>query len=183
MLRQIKSSNNLSGTGEKRLLKRRLIPVELVVGDKGDYITFRKKLPHNTKKVAGIIITSDTPPEIIIKYKIVWGAGAPRPDNEYYMRAFTIYTARESELLLEGYEARENEYVYYAQPKSMPIPIIRLNGRLNHFRSPVTINKVSHIDLNEDLYLWRSRQHSLGITTIEVVQTEGSGNSEDDEQI
>lgn len=62
MIRQIKSGDNLDGEGnpKKWLIKRRLIPIELSVSE-GSYVTFQEKLPHGTRKVVGIIITSDRP--------------------------------------------------------------------------------------------------------------------------
>ena len=61
MIREIRSGNNLEGgdNPKKSLIRRRLLPIELTVAE-GEYLTFREKLPHRTK-VAGIIITSDTP--------------------------------------------------------------------------------------------------------------------------
>lgn len=62
MIREIKPGNNLTGKGspKRHLVRRRLIPIELTV-EEGEYLTFSKKLPHNTKKVVGFIVTSDTP--------------------------------------------------------------------------------------------------------------------------
>ena len=62
MIREIKQENSLTGNkGPKRwLIKRRLIPIELQVSE-GSYVTFQEKLPHGTRKVVGIIITSDRP--------------------------------------------------------------------------------------------------------------------------
>ena len=62
MIREVRSENDLAGEGspKKCLIRRRLIPIELIV-EEGEYLTFSKKLPHNTKKVVGFIVTSDTP--------------------------------------------------------------------------------------------------------------------------
>lgn len=62
MIREVKQENNLTGEGnpKKYLIRRRLIPIELTVSE-GEYLTFAEKLPHNTKKVVGFIVTSDTP--------------------------------------------------------------------------------------------------------------------------
>ena len=62
MIRQIKDEGNLDGEGspKKWLIKRQLIPIELSVNE-GSYITFQEKLPYGTRKVVGIIITSDRP--------------------------------------------------------------------------------------------------------------------------
>ena len=61
MIREVKLEKSLGQEGkeEKYLIRRRLIPIELTV-HKGQYQTFRQKLPYKTR-LSGIIITSQIP--------------------------------------------------------------------------------------------------------------------------
>ena len=60
MIRSIEHQQKLEGEGsEQCLIKRRFVPVELTISENGQYKIFKEKIPHNTRKVVGVVITHD----------------------------------------------------------------------------------------------------------------------------
>ena len=56
MIREIKQQENLEGHGtETVMIRRTFIEVSVNITEPSGYFSFRKKIPHNVRKIVGVI--------------------------------------------------------------------------------------------------------------------------------
>ena len=77
MIRQVHHSaitleGEATGAG---MIRRKFIPVELYVEKKGQYLTFRKKVPFRVRQVVGVIITHTAPDHPMHTNRVYMGSG------------------------------------------------------------------------------------------------------------
>ena len=83
-------------------------------------------------------------------------------------------------------EVKEDEKLYYAQPKRLEIPELKVNGNDGKFKDPVIIEiRDFWTDFKEDYRVWESKYAGLGIVELMVTPTSGEndegGSDEDDD--
>ena len=168
------------------LLKRKLVSVEIEIYAKGQYETFAKKLPFNTTKVVGIALCSsvsglDRPPA----GRCYFGIGPGRQFSEDFIKSL------DSELILSErtilrIQPNENEHhnededdddhdhddwTYYAQPKRLGNPVIKMGGKTVESRNPATTSILDDATgIREDYYIWKSQEDNHSEIEIEIIQ-------------
>jgi hypothetical protein len=187
MIRGIEHRHKLEGEeSEKCLIKRRFVPVEISITQNVQYQTFKEKVPHGTRKVVGILITHDAPDHKMHHNRAYVGSAPDMAINQ------TLVCGLKDDLLgsqpvVYRIEVKEGEKLYYAQPKRLEMPELKLNGQEDKFKDPVFIElRDFWTDFKEDYWVWESKYAGLGmvnleVTTISVDNAEGGGNDDEDD--
>lgn len=154
---------------ETLLIKRRFVPVELTVSKSGQYLTFREKVPHNTRRVAGIIITHDAPTHPMYHNRIYVGSRKPEGaiTSPFVSRLPDDLIGEES--VEYALNVLPGERLYVAQPSRLGQPELILNEQRQQFRDLVEITLRDYwTDFKETYWVWESKQVSLGKITLQV---------------
>jgi hypothetical protein len=84
-------------------------------------------------------------------------------------------------------EVKEAEKLYYAQPKRLEKPELKLDGQPDKFKDPITVEiRDFWTDFKEDYCVWESRYVGLGLVKLEVNQSsqeniESGGDDDEDD--
>ncbi|PTB98005.1 hypothetical protein C9994_00160 [Marivirga lumbricoides] len=159
-------------------IKRRLIPVEMHINEKGQYQTFQQKIPFHVQKIVGVIIISDTPSQMVFPTRIYLGSA---PDT--VITPSLVYGLRNDiatgETQYFSIHVAACEKLYFAQPHTLGKPYLFLNGRTGKFKDPVTISLTDFwTGCEENYWVWESKYTGFG--TVELCVKADSWNEYDD---
>lgn len=169
------------------LIKRKLLAVEIEIHAKGQYETFSQKLPFTAHKVLGVAICSSVNDlqESPALGKCYFGIGLNENISEIFIKSL------ESKLILPEWmkvtvkkcyrneddddqdedDDDRNTWTFYAQPKWLGNPVLKINGHTWKFRAPVLCSILDDATgQREDYYVWRSQENNLGEVQIEIIQ-------------
>ena len=171
---------------ESFLIKRKLISIEIEIKAKDQYETFFQKLPFKAQKVVGVAICSSVSDirESAVLGKCYFGIGLDENPSEIFIKSL------ESKLILpelmlvavkkcyppdggddDDDDDDRNTWTYYAQPKRLGTPILKIDGLSWKFRSPVVISVPDNeTGIREDYFVWRSQENNLRELVIEIIQ-------------
>ncbi|GAA5036613.1 hypothetical protein GCM10011506_30090 [Marivirga lumbricoides] len=160
------------------MIKRRLIPIEMQITEKGQYQTFQQKIPFQVHKVVGIIFTHNTPSEIPFASRVYVGS-APNAAISQSL----IYRLRNEKTtgatLCLSVHVPPCEKLYYAQPHKLGKYNLFINGRTGKFKEPVTISLRDFWTGSEEYYwVWESKYEGCG--TVELCVSADSRNEDED---
>ncbi len=182
MIRQVHhSATTLEGEGTGAcMIRRKFIPVELYVEQKGQYLTFRKKIPFRVRQVVGVIITHTAPdhqmhtnrvyvessPNIAIDPSLICALGSSLVSNP--RACYSLHVP-------------EGQKLYYAQPKRLGYASLVLNDQYGKFRSPVECMLQDPFSgLTEAYRVWESKYSGLG--TVELCIEPDTGDDPDNDE-
>ncbi|GAB3343956.1 hypothetical protein GCM10027429_35230 [Marivirga atlantica] len=186
MIRKVSIASKLEGEGsEKLLIKRRFVPVEISIIQNGQYQTFKEKVPHGTRKVVGIVITHDAPDHKMHHNRVYVGSTSDMAINQALVCRLNDDLIG-SQPVVYRIEVKQGEKLYYAQPKRLEMPELKLNGEEDKFKDAVVVEiRDFWTDFKEDYRVWESKYAGLGIVELIVSPTSGEddegGNEDDDE--
>lgn len=180
MIRKVKSQ--LYGEeSTSMVIRRKFIPVEFLITKKGQYQTFKKKVPYQVKKVVGIIITHSAPDHMMLANRIFIGSAADTQINQKLvcgLNSDIISGERQCYQL----EVKHSENLYYGQPKRLGYAALTLNGQYGKFKSPVELLvRDSWTDFKEEYLVWESNYSSLGKVELCMMPDAGDGHSDNDD--
>ena len=173
---------------EQLLIRRRFVPLEITLSENGQYKTFKEKIPYVTRKVVGVVITHDAPDHMMYHNRIYVGS---EPDS--YINQELVCGLKDdligSQAVTYQIEVKDGEKLYYAQPKRLEIPELKVNGSYEKFKDPVVISiRDFWTDFDEDYQVWESRYAGLGMVdfyvnpaSLENGEDESDANEEDDD--
>ena len=76
MIRELSHTEGVEGEDtDPMLVKRRFIPIELMINKNGQYQTFKKKIPYQVRKVVGLVVTHSVPNHLMLSNRIFIGSG------------------------------------------------------------------------------------------------------------
>ncbi|ELR71760.1 hypothetical protein C900_02345 [Fulvivirga imtechensis AK7] len=120
MMREIRRSEGLNGEDEKYLIRRKLLPVEVIIDKSGQVKTFRVKLSPGIMRITGVMTTMDTMVPAV-QGDPVWYFGPGNAPN-LFNSAF-ITRLRSGAFNRSFFSFRhtldKGQWLYYAQPVSM----------------------------------------------------------------
>lgn len=174
MIRKVTISPTLEGeVAEKLLIKRHFVPVEISITENGQYKTFKEKVPHGSRKVVGIIITHDAPHHKMHHNRVYVGSAPDTQINQELICGLQDDLIG-SQPVVYQIEVKEAEKLYYAQPKRLEKPELKLDGQPDKFKDPVTVEiRDFWTDFKEDYWVWKSKYAGLGIVQLEVIPASG----------
>lgn len=175
---------------ETFLIKRKLIAIEIEITAKGQYKTFSHKLSFNAHKVAGVAVFSSISDfnGPTIQDRCYFGVGPGRQSSEDFIKSLDSDFIHSDRIVIpvqpnEKTYAREDDdeeddddhdhhdWTYYAQPKRLGNPAIKMDGRTIESRSPVTTSILDdQTGVREDYYIWKSQEDNHKELEIEVIQ-------------
>lgn len=159
--------------------------MEIEISARGQYETFSQKLPFKAKKVVGVEICSSVNDLQVpaVLGKCYFGIGLDENPSEIFIKSL------ESKQILPEWmfvavkkcyppiggddddDDDRNTWTYYAQPKRLGTPILKIDGFSWKFRSPVIISVLDNeTGIREDYFVWRSQENNLGELEIEIIQ-------------
>ncbi|MGB5930024.1 MAG: hypothetical protein WBH03_17715 [Cyclobacteriaceae bacterium] len=187
MIRDIEYRQKLEGKeAEKCLIIRRFVPIEIAISENGQYKTFKEKIPHNIRKVVGVVITHDAP-DHKMHHNRVYVGNAP---NGYINQELICRLNNDligSQAVTYQIEVKQADKLYYAQPKRLPIPELMLNGNYGDFKEPILMElRDFWTDFKEDYLVWESWSAGLGKVELKVSPStenisDGGLNDDDDD--
>jgi hypothetical protein len=196
MFRKIEKRKAAALGGDKQeeyqsfLLKRKLVSVEIEISSKGQYETFSQKLPFNAKKVVGIAVcssVSDLNGPLALG-RCYFGTGPERQYSEDFIKSLdsmlilserTILQIQPNEKEHHDNHKDEDEddnhdhgsWTYYAQPKRLGNPVIKMGGKSVESRNPATTSILDdETGIREDYYIWKSQEDNHREIEIEIIQ-------------
>jgi hypothetical protein len=166
------------------LIKRKLISMEIEISAKDQYETFSQKLPFKAQKVVGVAICSSVSSLQVpaILGKCYFGIGLDENPSEIFIKSLESKQILPEWMLVavkkcypydEGDDDDDdrNTWTYYAQPKRLGTPVLKIDGFTWKFRSPVIISALDdETGVREDYFVWRSQENNLGELEIEIIQ-------------
>ena len=184
MIRKITEQEKLEGQASEELyIKRRFVPIELTIAERGQYRTFKEKIPYGTRKVAGIVITHDAPDHKMHHNRIYVGS-APDTHIDQGLVCGLKDDLIGNEAVTYQVEVGQGEKLYFAQPKRLSTPELKLNGYYWKFKHPVVITlRDFWTDFHEDYCVWESRYTGWGIMNLCVKPGVGDDPDEYEEEL
>lgn len=184
MIRKVAISSTLEGeVAKQQLIKRHFIPVKISITGNGQYKTFKEKVPHGIQKVVGVIITHKAA-DHMMHHNRVYVGNAP----DVHINQSLVCGLKDdligSQPVVYHIEVEEGEKLYFAQPKRLAIPELRLKGAENKFKDAVVIEvRDFWTDFKEDYWVWESKYAGLGTVEL-IVNPEGhsDGDIDDDDE-
>jgi hypothetical protein len=196
MFRKIEKRKVASLEGDKQeehqlfLIKRKLVSMEIEIHAKGQYATFSQKLPFNAKKVVGVAVCSSVsdlnePP---VLGRCYFGIRPGKQYTEDFIKSLDSVLILSERIILRIQpnekehhgEDKEDEdeddhdhddWTYYAQPKRLGNPAIKMGGKAIESRNPATISVLDDTTgIREDYYIWKSQEDNHREVEIEVIQ-------------
>ena len=176
---------------ESFLIKRKLISIEIEITAKGQYVTFSQKLSFNAHKVAGVAVCSSISDakRPTMQDRCYFGVGPGRQSSEDFIKSLDSAFIHSDRIILRvqpnekthhrenddedenGDDHDHNDWTYYAQPKRLGNPSIKMGGRTIESRSPVTTSILDdQTGIREDYYIWKSQEDNHKELEIEVIQ-------------
>ena len=168
MIRKVETSGLGSEQEQRVLIRRTWVPIELAIEEPGAYRTFREKLPRNAQKVVGVLVTYDAPTHRMDHPRVFVGTG---PNNRYDS---SFLCSLRDDLIQLGkttypLTVKRGQYVYYAQPKFLPWPELRANGRDNVWtEAESVIMRDRWTDFKLEYWVWKNRYPMLGSVQLDV---------------
>lgn len=120
MIREIRTSEGLNGDEEKYLIRRKLLPVEVIIDKPGSVKTFRVKLSPGITRITGVMVTMDTM-AAATQGEAVWYFGpgnAPNLFNTAFITGLRSGTFNRSFFSFRN-TLGKGQWLYYAQPVRM----------------------------------------------------------------
>lgn len=181
MIRSLEHRQKLEGKeAEKCLIKRRFVPVEIAISEHGQYKTFKEKIPYDTRKVVGVVITHDAADHMMYHNRIYVGSAPDTHINQELVCGLKDDLIGDRAVSYR-IEVKPDEKLYYAQPKRLTIPELKLNGNDGKFKDPVVISlRDFWTDFDEDYRVWESKYAGLGLVEL-VVNPSSDDNGDDDD--
>lgn len=195
MFRKIEKRKTAALGGDKQeeyqsfLLKRKLLAVEIEIHAKDQYETFAKKLPFNAMKVVGIAVCSTVSDmsEPTVFGRCYFGTGPGKQSSEDFIKSLDSVLIFSERTILqiqpnekEHHKDDEDEddddhdhddWTYYAQPKRLGHPVIKMGGKAVESRNPATTSILDDATgIREDYYIWKSQEDNHSEIEIEVIQ-------------
>jgi hypothetical protein len=172
------------------LLKRKLVSVEIEVNSKGQYETFSQKLPFNAKKVVGVAICSSVSDlnGPLVFGRCYFGIGPGKQSSEDFIKSLDSMLILSERTILriqpnekdhhDDHEDDEDDddhdhddWTYYAQPKRLGNPVIKMGGKAVESRNPATTSVLDDkTGIREDYYIWKSQEDNHREVEIEIIQ-------------
>ena len=186
MIRKVTISPTLEGeVAEKLLIKRYFVPIEISITENGQYKTFKEKVPHGSRKVVGVIITHNAPDHMMHHNRVYVGSAPDTQVNQALVCGLKDDLIG-SQPVVYQIKVMEGQKLYYAQPKRLEIPELKLDGQPDKFKHPVTVEiRDFWTDFKEDYWVWESKYDGLGIVQLVVIPAsggKGDGDIDDDEE-
>jgi hypothetical protein len=194
MFRKIENRKAAALGGDKQeeyqsfLIKRKLVSVEIEVNSKGQYETFSQKLPFNAARVVGVNACSSVSDlnESPVLGRCYFGISPGRQYTEDFIKSLDSMLILSERTILqiqpnekEHHEDEDDEdddhdhgsWTYYAQPKRLGDPIIKMGGKAVESRNPATISVLDDATgIHEDYYIWKSQEDNHREVEIEIIQ-------------
>jgi hypothetical protein len=197
MFRKIEKRKAAALGGDKQeeyqsfLIKRKLVSMEIEISAKGQYETFSQKLPFNAKKVVGVAIcssVSDLNGPLVLG-RCYFGTGSGRQNSEYFIKSLdsVLILSERTILRIQPNEKEHHDedkddddeeshhdhddWTYYAQPKRLSEPIIKMGGKAVESKNPATVSVLDDTTgIREDYYIWKSQEDNHREVEIEIIQ-------------
>ena len=174
---------------ESFLIKRKLISMEIEIKAKDQYETFAKKLPFNATKVVGVALCSSVSDlnGSPVFGRCYFGIGPGRQSSEDFIKSLdSVLILSERTILRIQPDEKEHhdndkdeddddhdhdDWTYYAQPKRLGSPVIKMGGKAVESRNPATVSVLDdETGTREDYYIWKSQEDNHREVEIEVIQ-------------
>ncbi len=178
MIRQVQLSGVDKADRSKLMIKRKFIPIALTMKGTGDYITFKEKLPFNTRKLVGVIITCNAPGHKALGNRVYFGNGPGGQYNQAFIEQLPWDLAK-GQSQTYHLVVSEDQYLYYAQPKRLGCPTLKINDQKYRFKDPRTLGVQGCEAMEEEYRAWKSKHHSLGNIRLEILQEDDYQDRED----
>lgn len=120
MIREIQTTEGLNGEDEKYLVRRKILPAEIIIDKMEQVKAFRIKLPQSVKRVTGVMVVMDTmvqPVQGLPKWYLGKG-NAPNLFNSGFITSLGSGLFEDSLFQFHMLPGKQ-EWVYYAQPVRM----------------------------------------------------------------
>ena len=192
MIRKIEKQKTAALESDKQeeyqslLIKRKLLAVEIEISAKGQYETFSQKLPFNATKVVGVALCSSINDlnGTHALGRCYFGMGPDRQSSEDFIKSLdsVLIVSERTILRIQPYEKEHHEddedndhhhadWTYYAQPKRLGYPAIKIGGKAVESRNPATASVLDNgTGIREDYYIWKSQEDNHREVEIEVIQ-------------
>jgi len=187
MIRKVTMPSTLEGeVAEKLLIKRHFVLVEISITENGQYKTFKEKVPHGNEKVVGVIITHNAPDHMMHHNRVYVGSASDTHINQELVCGLQDDLIG-SQPVVYTIDVKEDEKLYYAQPRRLEIPELKLNGQQDKFKDPVALEiRDFWTDFKEGYWVWESRYAGLGMVKLEVNpipadNADGGGDDDEDD--
>lgn len=153
-----------------------VISPTLLVGDRNKIVSLNNITTNTTITLTADDVTSDAiaakTSALTLQFlnKIYWGKGAiPGVLNSAFILALSNSELRSNRLKSFTITANTNEYIFFALPVAYGVPSFKTNGFNGGFQLEGTITFTNASGWAESYNVYRSTNHTLGTTFVEVL--------------